>query len=107
MRILFISQYFYPENFRGNDIAIELAKENEVHVICATPNYPQGKFYHGYGWFKRQREVIAGVKITRLPVIPRGRNSITLILNYFSFMIVSWIYILFHAINHKLILRDL
>lgn len=101
MKILFITQYFYPENFRGNDIAFELAKENDVHVLCGTPNYPQGKFYSGYGWFRRNNEVINGVKVTRLPIIPRGNNVLSLFLNYYSFMIVSWVYILFHAIFHK------
>ena len=101
MKVLFISQYFFPENFRGNDIAFELAKEHDGHVVCATPNYPKGKFYSGYNWFKRSSEVLNGVKVTRLPIIPRGGNALTLFLNYYSFMIVSWLYILFHAIGRK------
>lgn len=101
MNILFISQYFHPENFRGNDIAFDLAKKHKVHVICGVPNYPQGKFYEGYGLFHRNREVINGVNITRIPIIARGNNSIQLLLNYFSFMVNAWIYVLFHAINHK------
>ena len=101
MKILFVSQYFFPETFRGNDIAFELAKEHDVHVITATPNYPKGKFFDGYGWFKKSHEVVNGVRVTRIPVIPRGHNSIMLLLNYFSFMINACIYILFHAINHK------
>ncbi len=101
MKVLFISQYFFPENFRGNDVAFELAKDHDVHVICGTPNYPKGKFYSGYTWFKRSSEIINGVKVTRLPIIPRGNNPVTLFLNYYSFMIVSWLYMLFHAIFHK------
>jgi glycosyltransferase involved in cell wall biosynthesis len=45
--------------------------------------------------------VINGVKVTRLPIIPRGESKVTLMLNYFSYFIVSWIYILFHAITNK------
>ena len=79
-KILFVSQYFYPENFRGNDVAIHLAsKGHDVHVVCGTPNYPHGKFYSGYGFFKKRREVLSGVKITRLPIIPRGNNKIMLL----------------------------
>lgn len=101
-KILFVSQYFYPENFRGNDVAIHLAsKGHDVHVVCGTPNYPHGKFYSGYGFFKKRREVLSGVKITRLPIIPRGNNKIMLILNYFSYFIIAWFWVLFHSIGHK------
>lgn len=41
------------------------------------------------------------MKVTRLPIIPRGNNKIMLMLNYFSFFIIAWIYILFHSIGHK------
>ena len=103
MKILFISQYFYPETFRGNDIAFHLAAQgHDVHVVAGIPNYPDGKFFEGYGLFKNRHEVINGVKITRLPIVPRGvDNKIMLMLNYFSYMVVAWFYILFHAIGHK------
>ncbi len=46
MKILFVCQYFYPEVFRGNDIAFHWAEEgHEVHVVCGVPNYPKGKFF--------------------------------------------------------------
>ena len=103
MKILYVCQYFYPETFRGNDIAFHLAAEgHDVHVVAGTPNYPAGKFFPGYGWFKKRHEVINGVKVTHLPIIPRGEdNKIMLMLNYFSYLVVAWVYILFHAIGHK------
>lgn len=113
MKILFVCQYFYPEVFRGNDIAFHWAEEgHEVHVICGTPNYPAGKFFDGYGWFKRRHEEIVQdvqgvqkfkgkVRVTRLPIVPRGNNKIMLMLNYFSYLVVAWMYILIHAIFHK------
>ena len=115
MKILFVCQYFYPEVFRGNDIAFHWAEQgHEVHVVCGIPNYPDGKFHEGYGLFKRRHEEIvhpsAGsgaetfkgwLKVTRLPIFPRGNNKIMLMLNYFSYLIVAWVYILFHAIFHK------
>ena len=45
--------------------------------------------------------MVNGVKVTRLPIIPRGNNKIMLMLNYFSYLIVAWVYMLFHAITHK------
>ena len=102
MRILFVCQYFYPEVFRGNDIAFYWAKEgHDVHVVCGVPNYPDGVFHKGYGWLKKRHEVVNGVRVTRLPIIPRGNNKIMLMLNYFSYLIVAWVYMHFHALFHK------
>ena len=102
MKILFICQYFYPEVFRGNDIAFHWAEEgHDVHVVCGVPNYPDGVFHKGYGWFKRRHEIVNGVRVTRLPIIPRGNNKMMLMLNYFSYLFVAWGYILFHAMFHK------
>lgn len=102
-RILFVCQYFYPETFRGNDVAFHLAEEgHDVHVVTGIPNYPAGKYYPGYGVFKKRHEVIRGVKVTRVPIVPRGEdNKIMLMLNYFSYFIVAGIWMLFHAIRHK------
>jgi hypothetical protein len=85
------TSYFYPENFKGNDIAFELSRRGyEITVITSIPNYPQGRFYEGYTFIKRQKEIINNVKIIRLPVIPRGSGKkIELTLNYFSYLITS------------------
>ena len=85
--ILVISQYFYPENFRINDICKEWVKRGyEVTVVTGIPNYPQGKFFDGYGLFKKRKEVYEGIHIIRLPIISRGKGSIRLALNYFSYV---------------------
>ena len=92
-RILFVCQYFYPEVFRGNDIAFHWAEEgHEVHVVTGVPNYPDGVFHKGYGVFKKRQETIKGVHVTHLPIVPRGNDSkIMLMLNYFSYcMYVLW-----------------
>lgn len=101
-KILIISQYFDPEVFRGNDVAYYLASRGlDVTVITGTPNYPMGKFYDGYGWFKKRKELKNGVKLIRIPIIPRGSNTIMLILNFFSYFINASVYLLFHLIRHK------
>ncbi len=113
MKVLFICQYFYPEVFRGNDIAFHWAEDgHEVHVVTGIPNYPDGEFHKGYGLFKKHHETLiqdaqgfkkfkGSIEITRLPIFPRGHNKIMLMLNYFSYLIVAWVYMLFHAIFHK------
>ena len=94
--ILVVSQYFYPESFRINDICAELVKRgNKVTVITGIPNYPEGKFYKGYGWTKRRKETWNGIDIVRLPIISRGHSAVRLIANYYSFVISGTIRNLF------------
>ena len=81
-----VTQYYYPENFRVNDICEALAKDgHEVQVLTGIPNYPEGRYYKGYGWFKPRREVHNGVKIRRAPLVPRGKSKLKLVINYLSF----------------------
>ncbi len=96
MKILFLSQYFFPENFKGNDLVFELVKHgHEVVVVTGKPNYPQGKFFPGYGFFKKSTEKIGGATVYRLPLIPRGKGgALGLSLNYFSFYISSALFFL-------------
>ena len=97
MKILFISQYFYPEVFKGNDIVFDFIKKGyDITVLTGKPNYPQGKFYKGYGFFSKKEEIINGAKILRTPLFPRGNgNALSLVLNYFSFVFFSYFTILF------------
>lgn len=98
--ILVISQYFYPENFRINDICLEWIKRGyKVTVLTGIPNYPQGKFYAGYGLRKRRREIWNEIEIVRIPLIPRGQNSIGLMLNYLSFVITGFFWNIFTKIK--------
>ena len=91
--ILLISQYFYPENFRVNDMAVEWVKRGyKVTVLTGIPNYPMGKFYDGYDKKHRTHETWNGVNIIRIPLVARGNssnkllNAIGMTRNYFSFV---------------------
>lgn len=98
--ILVISQYFYPENFRINDICQEWVKRGfKVTVVTGIPNYPEGTFYKGFGIFKRRKEIWNGVEIIRLPIIPRKKGSIMLMLNYLSFVVSGFFWKLFTKIR--------
>lgn len=88
MRILFVSQYFYPENFRINDLAKRLTQRgHKVTVLTGIPNYPQGEFFKGYGLFSKRHEKWEGVDIIRVPVFPRYHSKWYLALNYLSFVL--------------------
>ena len=97
MRILVISQYFYPENFRINDICIGLKEQgHSVSVLTAKPNYPKGKYYEGYNFFNKSEELYQGINIYRSPIIPRGTGTgIKLFINYISFVIFGILRVLF------------
>ena len=86
--ILVVSQYFYPETFRINDMCLDWVKRGyKVSVVTGIPNYPMGKTFDGYGLFKKRHEMWNGIEIFRIPLIPRGRNKIGMVANYLSFMI--------------------
>lgn len=91
MRILIISQYFWPESFRINDLALGLLnKGHEVTVLTGLPNYPSGKLFKGYGYKSLGFSPYKGIKIYRVPLIARGRaGSWRLALNYLSFTFFS------------------
>ena len=94
--ILVISQYFFPEQFRINDICEEWVKRGyKVTVVTGIPNYPQGKFYDGFGVFKQNKQTYRGIEIIRLPIVPRGNNSLMLALNYASFVASGFFWQLF------------
>lgn len=89
MHLLIVSQYYWPESFRINDIAEELvARGHQVTVLTGMPNYPQGVRYPGYGIFKPHQENHNGVNIHRVPIIARGtRGHKGLLVNYLSYVV--------------------
>lgn len=89
MKILIVTQYFWPENFRINDLAVGLVERgHEVTVLTGMPNYPNGEFFPGYGFFRQMEQEYLGVKVIRVPLIPRGMaTGFRLAVNYFSFMV--------------------
>lgn len=91
MRVLLITNHFYPEEFRCNDLAFGLAKKgHKVTVLSAIPDYPKGKYHKGYGIFRKRIEIINNVKIYRSFIIARGSGgAIRLALNYGSSFIAQ------------------
>ena len=92
MKILIITPYFFPENFRINDFAFKMSKRgHNVAVLTGIPNYPEGKFFGEFQIFKKQ--IIRDVEVYRVPIFPRGKsNKFSLFVNYLSFMISGIIF---------------
>lgn len=87
-KVLIVSQYFWPEYFRVNDLAIGLSEENlEVDVLTGYPNYPKGVFFQDFLINKERYKKLKNVTIYRVPIYPRkSGNKISLILNYLSYV---------------------
>ena len=88
MKILIASQYYWPENFRINDIAKTLLEKGiEVEVLTGKPNYPRGEMFSGYRAWGCQRETHQGININRIPLLDRGSGGMRLALNFLSFIV--------------------
>ena len=89
MRILVVSQHFWPESFRINEVADDLVRAgHDVVVLTGQPNYPAGRVFDGYRAWRSGAERHGGVEIERVPLVPRGRASaLRLVANYLSFIV--------------------
>ncbi|MDR3409563.1 MAG: glycosyltransferase family 4 protein [Formivibrio sp.] len=89
MRVLVVSQYFWPENFRINAIVESMVNRGiVVEVLTGKPNYPEGAVFSGYRIWGCQHELWNGAEIYRTPLFPRGKNSrFGLVINYISFVL--------------------
>jgi glycosyltransferase involved in cell wall biosynthesis len=103
MRILIVSQYFWPEDFRINDVVKSLVKKDiAVDVLTGKPNYPDGDIFIGYSAFGCLKETWSGADLFRVPLFPRGQSSaIRLAINYISFIFSGLFYGPFLLRNRK------
>lgn len=88
MKILVVSQQFYPEEFRVNEIVEELVNRgHEVDVLTGLPHYPYKKVFPEYKLFKNRKQTYKGAKVYRTFELARKDGVVGLVSNYFSFMI--------------------
>jgi glycosyltransferase involved in cell wall biosynthesis len=88
MKILIVSQYFRPENFRINEVVDSLSSRHlELTVLTGHPNYPNGTIYPGFNNFSITRKIENNIDVIRVPIILRGKRKISLFFNYLSFVI--------------------
>lgn len=89
MRVLVVSQYFWPESFRINEVVESLVAHGvDVDVLTGKPNYPEGTVFSGYRAAGCVTESWNGARIFRVPLFPRGQKSgLRLALNYLSFIV--------------------
>ena len=93
MRILVVSQYFWPENFRVNDLVKEwVQRGHEITVLTGIPNYPAGKVFDAYQKQPSAFTEYEGAEVVRVPMLPRSTGGLRLMLNYLSFVLGACIF---------------
>jgi glycosyltransferase involved in cell wall biosynthesis len=87
-RVLLLSQHFWPESLRINDVALDLQGAGcQVTVLTGQPNYPGGRVFEGYRAMATGVQTHQGLTIHRVPLAPRGRGgALRLMANYLSFI---------------------
>lgn len=88
MKILVVSQYFWPENFRINDLVQELLRRgHDITVLTGYPNYPNGAVFKNFRDSPSDFANFSGAKVCRVPLAVRGKGKLRLAFNYLSFML--------------------
>jgi colanic acid biosynthesis glycosyl transferase WcaI len=103
MKVLVVTQYFWPEYFRVNDLVVELKKRGiEVDILTSWPNYPKGFFLKDFLKNRKKYKYYNGCRVYRVPQISRGSGSnFRLTLNYLSFLLCGIFYGTFRVRNKK------
>lgn len=103
MKILIVSQYFWPESFRINDFAVNLKERgHEVTVLTGMPCYPDRANFSDYSFFSPKTEFYHGIEVLRVPLLSRGKGkSLGLILNYLSFVFFAGLFAPFRCWKRK------
>jgi colanic acid biosynthesis glycosyl transferase WcaI len=88
VRILVVTQYFWPEDFRINELVAELvARGHEVTVLTGKPNYPDGRLFAEFIERPESFASYLGARVVRVPIWPRGTRKLSLGLNYLSYAV--------------------
>ena len=86
LKILVVTQYFWPENMRINNMVEGfVAKGHAVTVLTGVPNYPEGQVFTDFRREPAQFSNFRGARVIRVPMLARGKGNFTLALNYLSY----------------------
>ena len=103
LRVLIVSPYFFPENFRINDVAQDLTKKgHQVTVLTGQPNYPNPNLFIEFRKQNLREQTWENIKIYRVPIVTRGNGGgIRRVLNYLSFIWSAMFWIIQNSKKHE------
>jgi glycosyltransferase involved in cell wall biosynthesis len=96
-KILIVTECFYPEEFKINDVALSWkGKGYDVDVLTLVPTYPLGKVFTGYKNSFFRKDEYQGINIFRVRAVTGYRDSVVKkIFKYINFMIFGSIVAIF------------
>jgi glycosyltransferase involved in cell wall biosynthesis len=96
-KILIVTECFYPEEFKINDVALSWKNKGyDVDVLTLAPTYPLGRVFPGYKNSFFRKDKYQGINIFRLRAVTGYRDSaIKKILKYINFMVFGSIAAIF------------
>jgi glycosyltransferase involved in cell wall biosynthesis len=105
-RILIVTECFYPEEFKINDVALSWKdKGYDVDVLTLTPTYPLGRVFPGYKNSFFRKDEYQGINIFRVHAVSGYRdNAVKKIFKYINFMILGSIAAIFIGRKYDYIL---
>ncbi len=112
LNFLILTQYFPPETGAPQNRLLQLAKRLKKHgvnvvILTAMPNYPQMKVYPGYKGKLYHYEVIEGIPVHRCWIFAgTSKAIISRLINYFSFVIASFLVGLIKLKRHDFIMCE-
>ena len=109
MRILIVTQYFYPEPGAATNRLLSFARGlarngHDITVLCEFPSYPSGVLARQYRFKLFKIERFENFRIVRAFILPTTRFGIlSRLLNYASYLFSSFVVGLFLRRPHIMI----
>ena len=90
-KILIVTEYFYPEEFKINEVALEFTKKGYyVDILTNNPTYPHGEVFRNYKNKLFSKETFQGMTVYRVKTITGYKTNVTKkIIKYLTFMILG------------------
>ena len=96
MHIVVFSMMYAPDDFKINDIVLELIRQgHSVKVVTGLPDYATSHIPGEYRWFRKRHEKMVRYEVRRLPIIARRHGVLFRMFNYLSYVVSGSIYALF------------
>lgn len=99
MKLFFFTQYFWPENFRINEL-VKYFSKNKPFVLTSNPSYPSKNLFINKKYFRKKLQ-LGNFEIIRVPVFLRNVSNLSIFLNYISFFLSSLLIGIFKIYKKK------
>lgn len=99
MKLFFFTQYFWPENFRINEL-VKYFSKYKPFVLTSNPSYPSKSLFINKKYYRKKLQ-LGNFEIIRVPVFLRNVSNLSIFLNYISFFLSSLLIGIFKIYKKK------